>query len=362
MSTNYNVDYPATPNFQIHIFSVQRIKFMKVWILLLVTATSFAQTKDMANVTVQFLQQLSPPLREKGQFEFKDAERFNWHFVPRSRNGIALRDLTDAQRQTVHSMLKNALSAQGYQKASEIVNLENVLRKVEGRGDTDRYRDPLNYYVTIFGTPGTAAPWSWRFEGHHVALNFTTINSVLESSTPSFFGSNPGIVRDGPERGKQILKEESQRGFELVNALTPEQISRAVISEEALPEIVSFNSREASALSPGGLSYREMSDAQQKMLLALLNVYVNNYELGFSKKLMAKIQKSGIENLSFAWAGSKKEGSGYYYRIQGPMLLIELDNTQNNANHIHSVVRDLTNDFGDDILREHYQKEDHSRN
>ncbi|HTF19571.1 MAG TPA: DUF3500 domain-containing protein [Chryseolinea sp.] len=333
---------------------------MKVWILLLITGSAFAQKVDLASRTGQFLQLLSPASREKTQYGFEDAERYNWHFVPRSRNGIALRDLSTTQRDVVFEMLKSSLSAQGYQKASSIVNLENVLRAVENRGSDDHYRDPLNYYVTVFGKPDLQGVWAWRFEGHHVALNFTTVDNHLESATPSFFGSNPGIVREGPERGKQILVEESHRGFELVNALTPDQLTKAIIAEEALPEIVSFNSRKAETLSPPGLSYREMSEAQQKMLRLLLDVYVNNYELGFSKKLMAKIQKAGIENLSFAWAGGRKEGTGYYYRIQGPMLLVELDNTQNNANHIHSVVRDLTNDFGEDILREHYQKEHHA--
>jgi len=328
-----------------------------MWILLLVTVPAFSQSGDLTTTTAQFLDGLPAVTKEKAQYKFDDAERFNWHFVPRARNGVALRDLSATQREAVFSMLRNSLSVEGFRKASGIVNLENVLREVEGRSADDRYRDPLNYYVTIFGKPNTEEAWAWRFEGHHVALNFISVGNKLESSTPSFFGSNPGIVRDGPERGKQILIEESQRGFALVNALSAEQLAKAMIADEALPEIVSLNSRKAGALTPSGLSYRDMGEAQQKMLLALLHVYVDNYELGFSKKLMAKIDKAGIENLSFAWAGGRKEGTGYYYRIQGPMLLIELDNTQNNANHIHSVVRDLTNDFGEDILREHYQKE-----
>jgi hypothetical protein len=336
------------------------LAMIRVGILFLISVAAFGQKNEMVTRTSQFVHHLSPALQQKAEYKFDDAERFNWHFVPRSRNGIPLRDLSEEQRKEVFDLLKASLSQQGYQKATSIVNHENTLRVVEGRDANDRYRDPLNYYVTVFGKPDSKGAWAWRFEGHHVALNFTTVNNQLESSTPSFFGSNPGIVREGPERGKQILAEECNRGFDLVNSLTTEQLSKAMIAEDALPEIVSFNSRKAEVPSPPGLSYREMTEAQQKMLSTLLNVYVNNYELGFSKKLMAKIQKAGIENLSFAWAGSKKEGSGYYYRIQGPMLLIELDNTQNNANHVHSVVRDLTNDFGDDILREHYQKEHNS--
>ncbi|MEJ1236926.1 DUF3500 domain-containing protein [Chryseolinea sp. T2] len=330
---------------------------MKPWILLFITGSAFGQQADITNRTGQFVQHLSPALREKAQYKFDDAERFNWHFVPRSRNGVSLRDLSADQRTAVFGLLKVSLSEQGYRKATSIVDHENILREVEGRNSDDRYRDPLNYYVTVFGQPGASGVWAWRFEGHHVALNFTTINDRLESSTPSFFGSNPAIVKNGPERGKQILSEESNRGFDLINALDPDQLKKAMIAEQALPDIVSFNSRKAEPVTPAGISYRELSDKQQKMLLTLLDVYVNNYTLGFSKKLMAKIQKAGVDNLSFAWAGSTKEGAAYYYRIQGPMLLIELDNTQNNANHVHSVVRDLTNDFADDILKEHYQKE-----
>jgi hypothetical protein len=330
---------------------------MRLWIFLLIAGTASAQSPDITSRTSDLLRLLPAASKQQIQYKFEDPERFNWHFVPRSRNGIPLRDLDAAQRDAVFSLLKSSLSDKGYNKVTSIVALENVLRAVEGRGNDDRYRDPLNYYVTVFGSPGGKDPWTWRFEGHHVALNFTTVDNKLESSTPSFMGSNPGIVKEGPERGKQILIEESQRGFQLVNALSPEQLKTAMIDDEALPEIVSFNSRKTNALSPTGLSYREMSDAQKGMLLTLLHMYVDNYELGFSKKLMAKIEKAGVENLTFAWAGSKQEGKGYYYRVQGPMLLIELDNTQNNANHIHSVVRDFTNDFGDDILREHYQKE-----
>ena len=330
---------------------------MKTWIFLLIAGSAFAQEAEMGQYTGQFLDQLSPALKKKGQYSFDDAERFNWHFVPRSRNGIALRDLNAEQRTTVYRMLESSLSDVGYRKATSIVEHENVLREVEGRSKDDRYRDPLNYYVTVFGSPNRQGVWAWRFEGHHVALNFTTINNRLESSTPSFFGSNPAIVRSGPDRGKQILLDESKRGFDLVNALTPDQLRKAMIAEDALPDIVSFNSRKAEAIAPAGISYRDLGDTQRKMLIDLIEVYINNYSLGFSKKLRARIEKAGIENLTFAWAGSTKEGGGYYYRIQGPMLLIELDNTQNNANHIHSVVRDLTNDFADDILREHYEKE-----
>src|SRR5690606_26746910 len=221
----------------------------------------------------------------------------------------------------------------------------------------DSYRDPKKFYFSIFGDPTSRSPWGWRLEGHHISLNYSVINEEIQSSTPSFFGSNPATIPSGNRKGEQILKQESDLGFALVNALTPAQLTKALVAEQAYSDILSGNKRKASLLTPQGISYKELSASQKKMLMSLLDVYVRNYELGFSKKLMKKIEEAGIENLSFAWAGSLKPGKGHYYRIQGPMLLIEFDNTQNGANQIHSVARDLTNDFAEDILREHYARE-----
>ncbi|MDH4089513.1 MAG: DUF3500 domain-containing protein [Cyclobacteriaceae bacterium] len=326
-------------------------------LFIMLSANTLAQKANLVRTANTFLSSLPTDLRAKAQYELSDDERLNWHYIPKERNGVPLRELNTVQRNAALDLLRSSLSLQGFQKATAIMALENVLIEVENRGPNDTFRDPLNYYFTIFGNPSKDSPWGWRFEGHHIALNFSSSNNRIESSTPSFFGSNPGIVLQGKEKGKQVLKEETELGHKLVNALTAKQLETALISETPLPEIVSANSRKAMPLNPGGLSYAAMTDQQKDMLMKLLEVYVQNYELGFSHKLMEKIQKAGIEKLSFAWAGSLKAGEGHYYRIQGPMLLIELDNTQNNANHVHSVVRDLTNDFGEDILREHYEKE-----
>lgn len=255
------------------------------------------------------------------------------------------------------ALLKASLSAQGHKKASDILALEGILREAEGRGADDTYRDPMNYYVTVFGTPATDKAWGWRIEGHHLSLNFSSINGTIESSTPSFMGANPANVKTGLERGKAVLRQETDLGFLLINSLSPSQLKETKFSDRALPEIVSGNDQKAESLEPKGIAYTALTEEQKKILLQLLDVYVKNYQFGFASKLMEKIKTAGIENLSFAWAGSLQPGAGHYYRIQGPMLLIEYDNTQNNANHVHTVVRDLTNDFAEDILREHYAKE-----
>jgi hypothetical protein len=296
-------------------------------------------------------------LKTKALYPIGDEERTDWTIVPRKRNGACLKDMNDTQREAAISLLRASLSAQGYKKAFDIMKNENILREVEGRSADDPYRDPVNYYFTFFGTPSDTKPWGWRLEGHHLALNFFSNNGALTASTPSAMGSNPGIVLSGPSKGAELLKLETDLGFALVNSLSKTQLSEAVFSETALPEMLTLAKREAEVLEPKGLPYPKLNTAQKKMFGDLLNVYVKNYQLGFSEKLMAKIKKAGMDNLSFAWSGSLKPGAGHYYRIQGPMLLIEYDNTQNNANHVHTAVRDLQSDFGYDILKEHYLKE-----
>lgn len=335
---------------------------MRRCIHLLVALCSVWQVAQAQNNTLSakanyFLGLLDDTQRSKACYEFSDEERYNWHFVPRDRNGISFNDLSQKQRDAGLAMLRACLSEQGYRKATDVMALENILREVENRPADDKYRDPLNYYVTVFGEPDEQKVWGWRFEGHHLALNFSSADNSLVSATPTFFGSNPATVRTGRYTGRQILKQETDLGFTLVNSLNPEQMKAAVFADKAPAEIITGNQRKAELLQPSGLAFTAMNEQQKKLFLQLLNVYVKNYQLGFSKRLMDNIEKAGIENLTFAWAGSLQPGAGHYYRIQGPMLLIEYDNTQNNANHVHAVVRDLTNDFAEDILREHYQKE-----
>jgi hypothetical protein len=325
--------------------------------LLVLTTAGRSQSPSIASKANEFLALLDEPQSARARYAFDDEERFNWHFVPRERNGISFNDLTEKQRQAALALLKTSLSEQGYQKANNIMALENILREVENRGNDDTYRDPLNYYLTIFGNPDPANLWGWRLEGHHISINFSSANGEVVSSTPTFWGSNPAIVRSGRFAGRQILKQESDLGFTLVNSLDMNQLRTAVVADKAPAEIITGNQRRAELQEPKGLGFADMNEQQKKLFLQLLNVYIKNYQMGFSKRLMQKIEKAGIENLSFAWAGSLQPGAGHYYRIQGPMLLIEYDNTQNNANHVHTVVRDLTNDFAEDILREHYQKD-----
>ena len=318
-----------------------------------------ANGQDLAKKANTFLNTLSAELRTQAQFTFGDAERFNWNFVPIARKGPSFRDFDEEQKNAAISLLRASLSDQGYQKVQGIIELETVLKTLEKRTPTDNYRDPLNYHISIFGEPSSSKEWGWRFEGHHISLNFSSLQGVLVSSTPSFLGSNPGIVNSGDKKGTEILKKEMELGFLLLNSLDEEQLKKTRFAETAPPEIITGNSRKASLLKPLGIEFRELNAGQKKIFIQLLDVYIKNYASKFSEKLLANIKKTGLDDLHFAWAGSLKPGSGHYYRIQGRALLIEYDNTQNNANHVHTVVRDLSNDFGEDVLKGHYQKQDH---
>ncbi|PSR57475.1 hypothetical protein AHMF7605_27310 [Adhaeribacter arboris] len=315
----------------------------------------------MLRVVTTFLSSLTEEQRKKATFPFGDEERFNWHFVPRDRKGVPLKEMTPAQQKMAMAILQTALSNQGYQKAKSIMEMEVILKAIEKHPPENTYRDPGKYYFSVFGQPSEQEPWGCRIEGHHLSLNFSSATGSLVAETPAFMGSNPAIVPDGPEKGKQILKEEATLGFNLVQSFNPEQMKKALINEVAPNEIVTSNSRKALLEKPEGILFSEMTLKQQQLLKDLLNVYLNKYNSELATDLRAKVEKAGLSKTYFAWAGSQtpEVGKAHYYRIHNPVLLIEYDNSQNNANHVHTVVRDLTNDFGEDALQAHYQKHPH---
>ena len=318
----------------------------------------FAQ--DLSEKALDFLNSLPPELRQEAQFPLDDAERMNFHFVPMARKGPTFHDFDENQKKAALALLRASLSAEGYRKSTEIMELEEVLLAMGENytfPDGSPLRDPLNYHLCIFGDPAPDVPWGWRFEGHHLSLNFTSGQGAVVSSTPSFMGSNPAIASIESYRGKQVLKLESTLALDLVNSLSEAQLEKARFSETALKDIVTGTSREVAPLQPMGIAYPELSAAQQGALLELLEVYIGNYIFEFSEVFRKKITDAGLDKLHFAWAGGTRWGTAHYYRIQGPMLIIEYDNTQNDANHVHTVVRDLTNDFAEDFLREHYQRD-----
>lgn len=315
--------------------------------------------ENLVRAAQEFLNALDQNQKRQATFSLEDNERFNWNFVPRERKGLPLKDLNEQQRKAAHELMQASLSRQGYQKARNVMELESILRELEGRGPDDTYRDPLNYSFSIFGAPQQNEAWGWRLEGHHLSLNFSSIDNKIASATPTFFGANPGKVPSGPKKGWRILQPEEDLARELMRSLTPTQLQTAQIAEEAYPEIVTGTERQAQIGKPEGLSYVDLKQEQQKKLMQLLQVYYDVYKPEFAKEEMQQIKESQ-DDIHFAWAGSIEPGEGHYYRIQGPEFVIEYDNTQNNANHIHTVIRDLKNDFGERVLKEHYE-EAHSK-
>ncbi len=338
-------------------------------LLLLVTGNMFScSSQSTGNVAgnmtasaIKFLQALSPTQKAKTQFAFDNEERYNWHYTPIERKGIALRELNAGQRKAGLDLLHTALSDTGFNKTIAIIHLEDVLREVENRPANDDYRNPEKYFFSIFGNPFLDSIWGWRFEGHHIAFNFSSNNNELVSSTPGFLGSNPAIVLSGPEKGKQILKDETELGLALIHSLDPKQKEKAIINAEAPAEILTGDSRKAMINDPKGIMYSELNSNQQKNFMHLLSIYIHRYTRLFAMGMMQEIETAGLNNLRFAWAGDQQAGPGHphYYRIQGPTIIIEYDNIQNNANHVHTVIRDLKNDFGGDELLLHYNKNKH---
>lgn len=315
----------------------------------------------MSGAAIKFLQTLSQAQKEKAQFSFDAQERFNWNYIPKSRKGIALGELNEDQRKAAMALLHTGLSDTGYAKATAIMALEAVLREAEGRAGNDDYRDPGKYFFSVFGNPATDSIWGWRLEGHHISFNFSTKDNRLVSGTPGFLGANPAIVLSGPEKGKQILKDETELGFALLHSLGTEQMEKAFIATAAPGEIITGASRKAMISDPKGILYSELNSEQQKDFLQLLSIYIHRYTPVFAMEMMHEIEHAGLARLRFAWAGSRDPAPGNpnYYRIQGPTIIIEYDNTQNNANHVHTVVRDLEHDFGGDELLKHYQQSHH---
>ena len=320
-----------------------------------------AQQRSAGSMTTaarSFLDSLTPEQRQRATFAFDSAERERWHFVPQfERNGLQLKEMTEPQRKLAHELLKTGLSARGYSTYTQIMQLENILKAQEkGSGPT---RDPEGYRFSVFGTPAAKGTWGWRVEFHHVSLHFDVVNGTAISSTPSFAGANPAEVKDGAQKGQRTLGALEDTARALVTALDQSQRKVAVFTNVALDDIVTGNALDIKPLSPDGIKASAMTAAQRDLLLKILDAYAGLMAPDIAADRMAKVQKAGIENVAFAWAGSIERGQKHYYRLQGPTFLIEFDNTQNDGNHVHSVWRDFKGDFGRDLLREHLKSSTH---
>ena len=308
--------------------------------------------EDMTSAASRWVAALTPEQRTEALFKLEDPERRNWHFVPRDRKGLSLKAMTPPQRHLAMGLLGTALSHRGLLEATTIMSLEDVLRETE-RG-TGPVRDPELYFLSVFGEPAAHGTWGWRFEGHHLSLNFTLAGDHMAVTTPSFFGANPAKVARGPRAGLRVLADEEDAARALLDSLSDAQRREAVFDTRTYGDIVTANAESVDPLAPVGIAAARLSDAQRAQLMKLVEVYARTFEPGLAEARVARVREGGVENVRFGWAGATEPGKQHYYRVQGPLFLIEYDATQNGGNHVHTVWRDFAGDFGRDLLREHY--------
>jgi Protein of unknown function (DUF3500) len=360
--------------------------------------------KLMADAAVRLIESLDRAQRDAACKPFPDdEERRQWFYTPTDHGGLPLAQMSSAQHRKVHQLVATGLSRAGYVTVAAIMGLENVLDHLEGWSANfgrERGRDPLLYYVTIFGDPSGTAPWGWRFGGHHVSLHFTVASGEVQSATPNFLGADPaGSPLLGPhlhrplaaieDLGRELFRslDEEKRAKALVASVAPfdlvgsnraslasgdgprpmEQIWRGVPTgafeqrllklQEQIEANLKATTADLEAVSftknPKGIPATELNAAEKELLRALIDCYVNRLPDDLADAQAALVSRD-FDKLGFLWAGSGERNEPHYYRIQGERIFIEYDNAQRGGNHIHAVWRDLTNDFDGDVLARHY--------
>jgi len=327
---------------------------------LLASSADAAREADKINAAATanaFLKSLPKDLRTAASFPIDSPERLAWHYIPKERVGVSLLKLDVPQSELLGPLLATVLSPEGLLAARGVMKHENILRRVEteaGVANASR-RDPGLYYTAVFGKPSASAPWAWRFEGHHLSINVTELPGEAPVIGPLFMGANPARVLSGPNAGFRLLAAEEDLGREMIRMLPAPRRQTAMIRDTAFSEIVTGNDPKVQKLELAGLAAADMSAEERAQLRRLIDLYVGRMNADSAKEALARLERAGFEKVRFAWAGGTESGQPHYYRIHGPTLLIEYDDTQNEANHIHTVYRDLERDFGGDALRAHYR-------
>jgi len=333
-------------------------------LLVALTATSvwsyfkLARTGEEATTAAKaFLASLDEKQQKSATFEYSDAKRVAWHFIPlegaKEREGLQIRQMNEVQRKAAHALLKVVLSEAGYGKATKIMELENLLAELQ-KGKGGPLRDSERYYFAIFGQPTADGRWGLSIEGHHLSLNFVIEKGNVISSTPTAFCANPAIVMNenvpSITKGTRVLAKEETLAFDLLASLSADQRKVAIIAEKAPGEVRAAGEPQPPKDAAAGIAAEKLSGQQRSILQSLIEEYANNLPVDVAKTRMDAINREGLGKVHFAWAGADKPGIGHYYRIQGPTFVIEFVNVQpdsagNPANHIHSLWRDMSGDF-----------------
>jgi len=327
-------------------------------ILVLLSAVGSVAGQINPDDARQFLGTLSEAKRQRVQLPFEDSSRSRWHYLPASsftRAGVSLGELDSGQRQLLFSLLKSHLSETGYNKTQKILELERILGELE---NNPTYRNTDHYFVAVYGEPNETGIWAWSFEGHHLSLNFTIAGDKI-SMAPRFMGANPAVIPKGKRKGEKTLAREEDLAFKLLHALPENQRQQAIFRKRAYWDITTSNESQVEPLEQAGILLKDLAPAHQAILLELIDEYLASMPAELATKRMNLLKTEEFDLISFGWAGGTQPGEPHYYRVQGKTFLIELDNTQNEANHIHSVWRDFDGDFGRDLIRKHYENSSH---
>lgn len=311
-------------------------------------------TAAMVDAARRWVASLDSNQRGKATYHYMDGERLFWYYPPLNRHGLPLRDMNEQQRSYAMELLATGLTEESNQQARSIIEHELVLGPLEAEwGQVTWPRDPELYYWTVFGDPGRHDPWGWRVEGHHLSVHYSVWGDQVISVTPFFLGANPAEVRKGPKEGLRILGRREDLAIELMGSLDAGQRSKAVIHDKAPWDILGYNSSKQAIHDEEGLAGHEMNGTQREMLMALIGEYVNGAPAAVAEQRLSTIRETGLDDYRLVWAGGLDRGRDHYYRIHGGQFIVEFDNVQNEANHIHSVWREVDNDFAQDVLRDH---------
>lgn len=341
---------------------------------------SAARATAMSAAASAFVATLSAEQRARIERPFADdAARTNWSNLPTPlypRDGLPLTEMTAAQRVALHDLLAAATSSQGYAKATTIMWIEEILREQEtarmaaGEFPADRIdrmktiiasRQAGNYWVTISGTPG-GTRWGWMLSGHHLAVNFTVVDGKV-AFTPLFVGAEPQVVKDGQFAGWRVLDHEIVRAFALVRSLDAGQRRSAILADAVAPDQFTGKGRKDGLAVMAGVPASRLDADQQRMLWGLVREFVGSAADEAADAQMRKIERDGMAKLHFAWWGPTDDPSRrFMYRIHGPSILIEYVREERGGaptNHVHAIVRDPSNDYGEDWLAKHYREQPH---
>lgn len=351
--------------------------FLFALCILVFCSEVFCQSSSELGETINaFLATLTADEEEQASYEFNDSLRTQWTNLPlglAERPGIRYGDLSETSKIQFHHILTTLFSSQGYLKTNNIMHLDDYLLEIyeiaHQRGqmneETIQQLRSLNwghgnYYVSVWGAPKPDENWAFKFEGHHISLNVTSVDGLL-STTPLFFGSDPALVRVTQFAGIRPLSKEEDYGLELFHMLSPEQQSVAVFSKDFPRDIITAPGEPQRLTEFQGIKGSALTDPQKQQLKYLILEYLTNFERERSGYYMDKLMKGGVDNIYFGWIGGKQRETNHYYVIHGPDFLIEYDNAGwiYEGDHIHTIFRDKRDDFGEDLLKTHYRQHQH---